>query len=93
MENYSVLERRGDHFEKWMAQPMTLQIDAPAARYLANGTVGLRLRVTRSDTKLKLSQNREPAVVELIVRHLEGEGAYSSEAFATEIRRANSVAP
>ena len=78
-----------------MPQPMTLQIDAPAARYLATGTgtVGLRLRVTRSEARLKLSQNREPAVVELIVRHLEGEGAYSSEAFATEIRRANSVAP
>ena len=93
MENYSVLERLGDHFEKWMPQPMTLQIDEPVARHVATGTVGLRLRVTRFDARLKLGQNREPAVVERIVRHLEGDGAYSSAALAKEMRRANSVAP
>ena len=92
-ENFSVLERLVDHFEKWMPQPMTLQIDEPAARHIATGTVGLRLRVARFDARLKLSQNREPAVVESIVRHLEGDGAYSSAALAKEMRRANSVAP
>ena len=34
----------------------------------------------------------EPAVVERIVRNLEGDGAHSSAALATEMRRANSVA-
>ena len=33
----------------------------------------------------------EPAVVERIVRNLEGDGAHSSAALATEMRRANSV--
>ena len=92
-ENFSVLGRLVDHFEKWMPQPMTLQIDEPAARHIATGTVGLRLRVTRFDARLKLSQNREPAVVESIVRHLEGDGAYASAALAAEMRRANPVAP
>ena len=41
-----------------MPQPMTLQIDAPAARYLTTGTVGLRLRVTRSEARLKLNSRR-----------------------------------
>ena len=35
----------------------------------------------------------EPAVVVRIMRHLEGDGAYSSAALATKIRRVNSVAP
>ena len=62
-ENFSVLGRLVDHFEKRMPQPMALQIDEPAARQSATGTVGLRLRVTRFDARLKLSQNKEPAVV------------------------------
>ena len=92
-ENFSVLGRLVDHFEKGMPQPMALKLDEPAARHIATGTVGLRLRVTRFDARLKLSQNKEPAVVERIVRHLEGDGAYSSSALAKEMRRVNSVAP
>jgi transcriptional regulator len=92
-ENFAVLGHLVDHFERRMPQPMSLQIDETEARHIATGTVGLRLRVTRFDARLKLSQNKEPAVVERIVEHLEGDGAYSSAPLAAEMRRANPVAP
>ncbi|MFM9918515.1 FMN-binding negative transcriptional regulator [Lacisediminihabitans sp. H27-G8] len=92
-ENFAVLGRLVDHFEQRMPQPMSLQIDESAARHIASGTVGLRLRVTRFDARLKLSQNKEPAVIERIVKHLEGDGAYSSPSLAAEMRRANPVTP
>jgi len=92
-ENFAVLGHLVDHFEQRMPQPMSLQIDESAARHIATGTVGLRLRVTRFDARLKLSQNKEPAVVERIARHLEGDGAYASAPLAAEMRRGNPVAP
>ncbi|QNE47213.1 FMN-binding negative transcriptional regulator [Glaciihabitans sp. INWT7] len=91
-ENFAVLGRLVDHFEQRMPEPMSLQIDESAARHIATGTVGLRLRVTRFDARLKLSQNKEHAVVERIVNQLEGDGAYSSAPLAAEMRRANEVA-
>jgi transcriptional regulator len=92
-ENFTVLGQLVDHFEQRMPQPVSLQIDETAARHIATGTVGLRLRVTRFDARLKLSQNKEPAVVDRIVEHLEGDGAYASAPLAAEMRRANPVAP
>ncbi len=92
-ENFAVLGHLVDHFEQRMPQPMSLQIDDSAARHIATGTVGLRLRVTRFDARLKLSQNKEPAVVERIARHLEGDGAYASAPLAAGMRRVNPVAP
>ena len=92
-ENFAVLGHLVDHFEQRMPRPMSLQIDESAARHIATGTVGLRLRVTRFDARLKLSQNKEPAVVERIARHLEGDGAYASAPLAAEMRRVNPVAP
>jgi transcriptional regulator len=91
-ENFAVLGHLVDHFEQRMPQPKSLQIDESAARYIATGTVGLRLRVTRFDARRTLSQNKEPAVIERIARHLEGDGTYSSAPLAAEMRRANPVA-
>jgi transcriptional regulator len=92
-ENFDILGHLVDHFEQRMPQPMSLQIDESAARHIATGTVGLRLRVSRFDARLKLSQNRDPAVVERIVGHLEADGPYSSAPLAAEMRRAHAVAP
>ncbi len=88
-ENFAVLGSLVDHFEQRMPQPRSLQIDESTARHIATGTVGFRLRVSRFDARLKLSQNKELPVVERIIRNLEGDGAYSSASLAAEMRRAN----
>ena len=87
-ENFAVLGSLVDHFEQRMPSPVSLDIDETSARRIARGTVGLRLRVTRFDARLKLSQNKTPEVVERIVAALEGDGPYASRTLAAEMRRA-----
>lgn len=86
-ENFQVLSNLVDHFEKRMPEPVSLQIDEEAARHIATGTIGIRIRVTRFDARLKLSQNKSPEVVERIIGALEGDGPYSSAPLAAEMRR------
>ena len=87
-ENFRVLDDLVDHFEKRMPQPVTLDIDEGQARRIAKGTVGLRLRVTRFDARLKLSQNKSPDVVERIIAALDGDGPYNHAGLAEEMKRA-----
>ena len=87
-ENFEVLGNLVDHFEHRMPSPVSLDLDEQSARRIAKGTVGLRLRVTRFDARLKLSQNKTPEVVERIVEALEGDGPYASRPLAAEMRRA-----
>jgi transcriptional regulator len=49
--------------------------------------VGVRLTPTRIVAKSKMSQNRTPETVDRIIGELEGDGPYSSEALAAEMRR------
>jgi len=87
-ENFEVLDDLVDHFEARMPQPMSLEIDERAARNIARGTVGIRLRVSRFDARLKLSQNKAPEVIERIIAALETDkGPYSHPALAAEMRR------
>lgn len=86
-ENFEVLGRLVDHFERRMPEPISLQIDEEAARHIATGTVGIRVRVTRFDARLKLSQNKTPEVVGHIIEALEGDGPYSSQPLADEMHR------
>jgi transcriptional regulator len=86
-ENFRVLGDLVDHFEQRMPKPVSLQIDEEAARHIATGTVGIRIRITRFDARLKLSQNKSPEVVERIIGALEGDGPYSSWPLADEMRR------
>lgn len=86
-ENFEVLGNLVDHFEKRMPDPVSLQIDEEAARHIATGTVGIRVRVTRFDARLKLSQSKTPEVVERIIDALEGDGPYSSQPLADEMNR------
>ena len=86
-ENFRVLDDLVDHFEKQMPEPVSLDIDEDSARRIARGTVGLRLRVTRFDARLKLSQNKTPEVFERIVTALEGDGPFASPALAQEMKR------
>jgi transcriptional regulator len=86
-ENFEVLGNLVDYFETRLPNPVSLEIDEEAARHIATGTVGIRVRVTRFDARLKLSQNKTPEVVERIVDALEGDGPYASKALAGEMRR------
>jgi transcriptional regulator len=86
-ENFRVLGELVDFFEKKLPNPVSLSIDEAAARHIATGTVGIRIRVTRFDARLKLSQNKSPEVIERILRALDGDGPYSSRPLAEEMRR------
>lgn len=86
-ENYAILQRLVDHFEQRMPSPHSLDEDPERMRRVALGTVGLRLRVTRFDARLKLSQNKAPEVRETIIAALRGDGAYASPALAEEMDR------
>ena len=91
-ENFRVLDDLVDHFEKRMPNPVTIMLDENSSRRIAKGTVGIRLRVTRFDARLKLSQNKSPGVVDRIIDALEGEGPYSSRELAQEMRRVRGAA-
>jgi transcriptional regulator len=86
-ENFEVLGKLVDFFEQRLPNPVSLQIDEEAARHIATGTVGIRIPITRFDARLKLSQNKSPEVVEHILDALEGDGPYSSQPLADEMRR------
>lgn len=71
-ENFAVLSRLTEHFEHGRPGGRSLSDDEPAARRLALGTRGFRLRVTRFEARAKLSQNKSPEVVERIIADVEG---------------------
>lgn len=86
-ENFRVLGELVDHFENEMPEPSTLTLDEQGSRRVAKGTVGIRLRVTRFDARLKLSQNKAPEVVDRIIDELEHGEHYAQPALAAEMRR------
>jgi transcriptional regulator len=86
-ENFDVLENLVDHFEDRMPHPVHLSVDAQAARRIAKGTVGLRLKVERFDARLKLSQNKSPEIVDRIIDELQSGENYSNHGLAREMRR------
>lgn len=86
-ENFHVLENLVDHFEDPMPEPVHLSVDEKGARRIAKGTVGLRLRVTRFDARLKLSQNKSPEVIDRIIDELQAGENYVNHGLAREMRR------
>lgn len=92
-ENFRVLSELTDHFESEMPNPISLDIDEDSARRIAKGTVGLRLRVTRFDARLKLSQNKAPEVVDRIIDELQAGEQYSNHGLAREMRRVHHDSP
>lgn len=86
-ENFAVLTRLVEVFEDRMPEPVHLAVDEDAARRIARGTVGLRLRVDRFDARLKLSQNKRPEVVDRIIAELQAGEQYANHALAREMRR------
>jgi transcriptional regulator len=91
-ETFQMLDRLTDHFEQHMPHPHSLDEDLEGMRRLALGTVGLRLRVTRFDARLKLSQNKTPEVRETIAGGLrDTDGPYAQPALADEMDRIRPV--
>lgn len=91
-ENYEVLTRLVEHFEKEVENPRYLDSSpevAEDARQDSKGTIGLRLTPTRIVAKQKMSQNRPPEVIDEVINQLEGQGPYASEELAREMRIAN----
>ncbi|MDH6181265.1 transcriptional regulator [Microbacteriaceae bacterium SG_E_30_P1] len=92
-ENFRVLGELVDHFEEPMPEPRSLQLDEASSRRIAKGTVGIRLRVTRFDARLKLSQNKPPLVRERIIAELQAGETYANPALAHEMSRVSADAP
>lgn len=86
-ENFAVLGKLVDHFEGRMPHPVSLDQDEEYARRIAKGTIGLRIRVTRVDARLKLSQNKPDRVRATIIDALHGDGAYAQPTLAAEMER------
>ena len=86
-ENFAILQQLVDHFEAPMPSPISLDYDEEKARRIAKGTIGLRIRVTRIDARLKLSQNKTPEVRATIIDALNGDGPYAQAGLAAEMER------
>jgi transcriptional regulator len=82
-ENYAVLCRLTEHFERHQPDGRNLLDDEPTTRRVAKGTTGLRLRVERFEARAKLSQSKTDDVRDNITAHL----AERNAALADEMRR------
>lgn len=82
-ENFEVLCRLTDHFERHQPGGRSLREDESDSRRIARGTAGLRLRVTRFDARAKLSQNKSVEVRDNVIARLEE----TNPALAGEMRR------
>lgn len=82
-ENYAMLGRLTDHFEKHRPHGRSLSEDEEGTRRIARGAVGLRMSVDRFDARAKLSQNKTPEVRDTIAARLDE----SNPALAVAMRR------
>jgi transcriptional regulator len=83
-ENFQVLTRLVDHFERRLDRPTFLDPDhAPIAR----GTVGLRIPIDRFEMKRKLGQNKGDETRRDVIAALREEGPYRHPALADEMER------
>ncbi len=82
-ENYAVLCRLTDHFERHLPHGRSLLEDEAGTRRTAKGTVGLRLHVDRFEARAKLSQNKADGVR----AHITAQLAERNPALADEMRR------
>ncbi|WP_308464887.1 FMN-binding negative transcriptional regulator [Rathayibacter soli] len=89
-ENYAVLAALVDHFEDRMPHPRRMAgtpENADYAKRIMTGTVGFRLTPTTIVAKNKMSQNKPAETVDTVIRELDGDGPYATEALAAQMRR------
>ncbi|MFF2371104.1 FMN-binding negative transcriptional regulator [Agromyces sp. NPDC058110] len=88
-ENYEMLAKLTDHFERHRPGGRSLADDEAGTRRVAKGTVGLRIRVDRFDARAKLSQNKAPDVAANVIAHLDER----NPGLADEMRRVHPGGP
>jgi transcriptional regulator len=84
-ENLETLTRLVERFEQHVEEPMFL--DREWARPVAQGTVGIRIRVDRFLCKRKLSQDKDPVSRRQVIEALRAPGPYQHPALADEVER------
>ena len=85
-ENFRVLTRLVAHFEQHVDDPMYL--DPELGRPLSRGTVGLRIPITRFQTQIKMSLDKDPVSRQNVIDHLRQPGPYQDPALADDMERA-----
>ncbi len=85
-ENFRVLTRLVAHFEQHVDDPMYL--DPELGRPLSRGTVGLRIPITRYQTQIKMSLDKDPVSRQNVIDHLRAPGHYQDPALADDMERA-----
>lgn len=83
-ENFAVLTRLVEHFERQLDQPHRL---SPADAPIAKGTVGLRIPIDRFEMKRKLGQNKSAETRRQVIAALREEGPYREPLLADEMER------
>ncbi len=85
-ENLSVLARLVAHFESQVEEPMVLDLDW--GRSVAQGTVGIRLPITRFVCKIKMSQDKDPVTQRQVMAALRAPGPFHNPELADDMARA-----
>ncbi|HEX6205382.1 MAG TPA: FMN-binding negative transcriptional regulator [Solirubrobacterales bacterium] len=83
-ENFAVLTRLVEHFERHLDQPHRL---SPADAPIAKGTVGLRIPIDRFEMKRKLGQNKSAETRRQVIAALREESPYRHPVLAEEMER------
>ena len=84
-ETLGVLSRLVERFERHVDQPMLLDLEW--GRPVAQGTVGLRLPVSRFICKVKMSQDKDPVSQRQVIAALRSPGPYQNSELADEMER------
>ena len=85
-QNFRVLTRLVAHFEQHVDDPMYL--DPEVGRPLSRGTVGLRIPITRFQTQIKMSLDKDPVSRQNVIDQLRRPGPYQDPALADDMERA-----
>jgi transcriptional regulator len=85
-ETLAVLARLVAHFERQVEEPMLLDLEW--GRPVAQGTVGIRLPITRFVCKVKMSQDKDPVTQRQVMAALRAPGAYQHPGLADDMERA-----
>ena len=88
-QNLKVLTQLVDRFERDVENPLLL--DPDYARTLINGTVGIRIPITRFVCKRKLSQDKDPLTQRQVIAALRAPGPYRNAALAEDMGQALGV--
>jgi transcriptional regulator len=88
-ENLAVLAKLVAHFERHVAEPMLL--DPEWGRPLAQGTVGIRLPISRFVCKIKMSQDKDPVTQRQVMAALRAPGPFHNPGLADDMADALSV--